>query len=127
MGPAFRRKWLVIGWVLVGLIVGGSLMPGLPSSDVQHVDKIQHVCAYFLLMNWFAQAMRLRRASIAVAVFAMGVAVELLQGMTGWRTYDMYDMAANTTGVLLGWLAAPPRGPDLYARVAAAYASRGMP
>ena len=36
----------------------------------------------------------------------MGIGIEFLQRMTGYRTFDVYDMAANATGVLLGWAAA---------------------
>ena len=30
----------------------------------------------------------------------MGIALEFLQGMTGYRTFDVLDMAANAAGVL---------------------------
>jgi hypothetical protein len=39
----------------------------------------------------------------------MGVALELIQGVSGHRTMDAYDMAANATGVVLGWLLARTR------------------
>ena len=35
----------------------------------------------------------------------MGVALEFIQGWTGYRTYDPFDMLANTIGVALGWAA----------------------
>jgi len=126
MGSPFRRKWLALGWAFLIIVIVGSLMPNPPSPDLQYGDKLEHLCAYFVLMNWFAQAVPRRRVLLAVGIVAFGVAIEFLQGMTAWRSYDIFDMAANAMGVLLGWLAAPPRGPDLYARVAA-YASRGMP
>ena len=37
---------------------------------------------------------------------AMGVGLEALQGALGYRTYEVFDMYANTLGVLLGWAAA---------------------
>ncbi|MFZ0788942.1 MAG: hypothetical protein WAM94_04890 [Chromatiaceae bacterium] len=40
---------------------------------------------------------------------AMGSALEFAQGLTGYRFLSFADMAANTVGVVLGWLAAPPR------------------
>ena len=36
----------------------------------------------------------------------MGVLIEFLQGWTGWRTFDVADMVANTLGALSGWLVA---------------------
>ena len=45
-----------------------------------------------------------RRIAFAVAFITMGVALEFLQGMTGYRTFDVFDMLANAVGVALGWL-----------------------
>jgi glycopeptide antibiotics resistance protein len=46
----------------------------------------------------------------------MGIAIEFLQRMTGYRTFDVLDMVANAVGVLLGWAAAlvlpSPRMPE---------------
>jgi glycopeptide antibiotics resistance protein len=36
----------------------------------------------------------------------MGIGLEFIQGMLGYRTYEVFDMLANTIGVLLGWAAA---------------------
>ena len=36
----------------------------------------------------------------------MGVGLEFAQGQLGYRTYEVFDMYANTLGVLLGWAAA---------------------
>ena len=33
----------------------------------------------------------------------MGVAIEFIQGWTGWRTFDTHDMMANGIGVLFGY------------------------
>jgi glycopeptide antibiotics resistance protein len=37
---------------------------------------------------------------------AMGIGLEFMQGQLGYRTYEVFDMYANTLGVLLGWAAA---------------------
>jgi len=44
------------------------------------------------------------RAAYALAFVAMGIALEFLQGMTGYRSFDAMDMIANTVGVAIGWL-----------------------
>jgi len=41
-----------------------------------------------------------RRLGHAAGFIAMGIALEFLQGMTGYRTFDVLDMAANAAGVL---------------------------
>ena len=40
------------------------------------------------------------RLAYATGFIAMGVALEILQRMTGYRTFDVLDMAANAAGVL---------------------------
>jgi len=45
------------------------------------------------------------RAMYAAGFILMGIALEFLQGMTGYRTFDVFDMIANTIGVALGWIA----------------------
>jgi hypothetical protein len=43
-----------------------------------------------------------RRLGYAAGFVAMGIALEFLQGMTGYRTFDPLDMLANAVGVLGG-------------------------
>ena len=67
-----------------------------------------HFIAYGALMLWFcflylSQRIRFR---YAMAFIAMGVGLEFVQGMLGYRTYEVFDMYANTLGVFLGWAAA---------------------
>jgi glycopeptide antibiotics resistance protein len=40
------------------------------------------------------------RLAYAAGFVAMGIAIEFLQGMTSYRTFDVLDMAANAAGVL---------------------------
>nr|PZN04959.1 MAG: VanZ family protein [Pseudomonadota bacterium] len=124
---ALERTWRCCGWLLVALVIIFSLIPSPPALDVRAGDKLQHLFAYALLMGWFAQLHRETRVRLrlAAAFVALGVALEFLQGLTSWRSYEGYDMAANAVGVLLGYLAAPPRGPDVYHRLRRRFLSRG--
>jgi VanZ family protein len=36
----------------------------------------------------------------------MGIAIEFVQGATGYRSFEVMDMVADAIGVLLGWAAA---------------------
>lgn len=47
-----------------------------------------------------------RRLAYAAGFIAMGIALEFLQGMTDYRTFDVLDMLANAGGVLLALAAA---------------------
>ena len=100
-----RRVWVAAGWGWAAAIVGLSLTPSPPDIDVAYGDKLGHFAAYGLLMFWFSQLYAARRARIGYAIgfIAMGVGLEFIQGALGYRTYEVYDMYANTIGVMLGW------------------------
>ncbi len=100
-----RKAYVALGWTWAAAIAWLSLAPSLPSVEVAYGDKLGHLAAYGLLMFWFAQLYALTRTRLAHGIFfvVMGIALELAQGQTGYRTFDVLDMAANALGVLLGW------------------------
>ena len=71
-------------------------------------DKISHALGYTGLMLWFAQLYKTlgQRLLLAVAFVLMGIVLEFLQRMGGVRVFEIADMMANATGILIGWLAA---------------------
>lgn len=97
-----------MGWGWAAAIVWLSLTPSPPRVDFTASDKLGHLLAYGLLMFWFSQIYlsgKLRAAHAAVFL-AMGIGLEVLQGQSGLREYDVMDMLANAAGVAAGWLAA---------------------
>ncbi len=44
---------------------------------------------------------------------ALGIALEYAQRATGYRSFEVADMVADALGVAIGWLAAPPRLPNV--------------
>lgn len=105
----FHQLWLVIGWTIVLLVIYLSLnQGGIQLSGGILNDKIGHALGYFSLMLWFSQIYksRGRRIFLAIAFIALGITLEFLQKMGGVRIFEIADMVANTTGILLGWLAA---------------------
>ena len=119
-----RRGWFLAGLALVATVVWLSLVP-IPSPPVAHADKVEHLGTYGTLMLWFAQlgGPARRRAVTAAALVALGVGIEFLQDLTPYRMMDPLDMLANTVGVALGWLGAPPRTPNLLERIARRFAA----
>lgn len=114
-----ERLWLAGGWVCIALILYFSLMPMPPEIDVEQGDKLGHFAAYGITTLWFAQlyTAKSQRLWLAFWMVTLGIALEFAQGATGYRSFDVADMAADAVGVLLGWLAAPPRLPNLLALV----------
>lgn len=103
-----RRLLVAGGWLLAAAIVVLSLAPQPPDLDVPHGDKLGHIAAYSLLSFWFCWLYPARRSRLAYAAgwIAMGVALEFAQGATGYRSFELADMAANALGVLVGAAAA---------------------
>ena len=100
-----RHQWLwwALGLVLVATVWVLSLAPRVPSLGVQNGDKIGHFIAYAVQVAWFGCLLTRRWLWAVVLLFvAQGVLLEGLQGLTGYRQPDVWDIAANTTGVFIG-------------------------
>jgi len=78
-------------------------------------DKFAHLLAYAVVTLWFVQIYGSSRSRVVIALglVLLGVALEFLQGLSGYRSLEIADMAANATGVALGWATAPPRTPNV--------------
>ena len=103
-----RKLYVAAGWGWAAAIAWLSLNPAPPDLDFEQSDKLGHFAAYGLLMFWFCQLYMgwKTRVAYAAGFVIMGVGLEYLQGQLGYRTYEVFDMYANTLGVLLGWAAA---------------------
>jgi VanZ family protein len=107
--------WKAAGWLLVLAIIAVSLMPAPPHLNVEQGDKLGHFTAYGLVTLWFAQpytALR-QRIWLALGMVVLGIGLEYAQRAIGYRSFEVADMAADALGVAIGWLAAPPRLPNL--------------
>ena len=100
----FGRLWNILGIGFVLLVIYLSLTPELPDIAVSANQKVGHVLAYGWLMLWFAQIYRSTRTRVALAAAfcALGVALEYVQGMTGFRGFEYSDMLLNSAGVAVG-------------------------
>ena len=103
-------KRLIRGlWLLAILaVVVGSVLPS-DSGAIQTLervplsDKVEHAAMYALLV--FLPAIHERRrvvVSIALGAIALGVGLEFIQLMTGWRDFEVGDMIADAIGVCIG-------------------------
>ena len=113
-----RRAWIAIGWAGVIAVIVLSLIPSPPQLlPVDQADKAEHMLAFGSLMFWFAQVYLPLRARLATAglLAALGVAIELAQGQTAYRSFEYADMGADCAGIFVGWVLAPPRLANLYA------------
>jgi VanZ family protein len=100
-----RPLWIVVGCLLVMLVIYLSLAPKLPHSGIDHGDKIGHFAAYASMMFWWYRIDH-NAYRLALVFILMGLTLEILQSFSGYRQGDIFDMAANSVGVGIGWLAA---------------------
>ena len=104
----YFKLWLAMGWLFVLLVCYFSLTPSPPKIDIQfeHLDKLEHILSYLVLMIWFAQLYQTKQSRIYYALFfiVLGITIEVLQGLGGIRYFEYSDMLANTSGVVMGLL-----------------------
>ena len=94
--------------MLVALALLASLSPAQNLPNIGTSDKLEHLTAYALMTLWFAGIYpRSRYIVIGIGMFVLGAVIEGAQGSMGWgRQADVYDMFANTTGIVAGLIAA---------------------
>jgi hypothetical protein len=102
-----RAAW----WAALAMVIVGELLPGA-SAPMKWVgetgisDKVLHFGAYLVLAGipvyGFA---RPRGVRWALAMIALGAALELAQKLVPGRSFEWGDMLANTAGVLTGMAA----------------------
>jgi VanZ family protein len=99
------KLWSAIGWLLIVAVIYLSLTLHPIEIDVEQGDKLGHTLAYFSMMIWFAQLYR-RRLHVwwGLGFIALGIALEYLQGWSGYRDFEYLDMVADASGVTAGWL-----------------------
>jgi VanZ family protein len=105
----YRTKTVLAVWAVLLLVIAtGELLPGNSApimllSEFELSDKIIHFSAYAVLALVPAFGLRFQMAALCViATELVGVALELAQTLVNGRSCDIYDLAANTGGVLAG-------------------------
>ncbi|MFB9056234.1 VanZ family protein [Mariniflexile ostreae] len=108
--------WILSAVAYTALLTTASLinLRGLPSIKISFADKIFHFSAYFVLtILWvlaFFYNFNYKKTKALKYVFiisvSFGIFIEVLQGaLTTVRSFDIYDMMANTLGALLAVVA----------------------
>ena len=109
----FAKSLWKVGWIgLIVIVIIGSLLPA--DSQVMRAvnrlpvsDKLQHLAAYAALAflpTLYERSARLRM--ILGLTLVLGIVLEFGQIYSPGRTCDMYDMLADSVGVLTGFVVA---------------------
>ena len=116
------KNWLVKNAVVLSIVftilvaIASLVKPtSFPKTGVSFSDKIAHTAIYFILtILWLFSMMRQKVTQypfskigivILLLVIGYGIFIEFLQDtLTDYRSFDYYDMLANTLGACLGFL-----------------------
>lgn len=111
-----HKSLLALALLYTAVLTVACLGPAPQSFEGAHSpDKILHITATLVLfLCWYAYgrlvALRRKRflyviAIISIITFVYGMIIEVLQGaLTDYRTADVYDLLANSAGILIGIL-----------------------
>jgi VanZ family protein len=106
------KRALVLAILWTSGILLACLIPGneVPDIHIPLIDKWVHFIIFagfsFLWLNTFISATVVKGVLIFILSVLLGYTVELLQdsGITTGRSYDVYDILADTIGGALGVL-----------------------
>ena len=104
----FRRRWYAASAALLLVVLALGIAPVVwpdvgGRALLRHVDKYAHFLTFATLAVWFCgQYARRAYWRIAVGLLTYGILIEWLQRIVGYRSADVYDVAANLSGILLG-------------------------
>lgn len=98
LAPRLLR--LAFAAVLLGVLVLSLLPPSAGSLVTVGWDKANHASAFLALGVLGQAAYPGRTALVTVGLLAYGVAIEVLQGMTAWRSAEAGDLLADAIGIV---------------------------
>ncbi|HET8810045.1 MAG TPA: VanZ family protein [Flavobacteriaceae bacterium] len=104
--------FLALAYSLALVVLSLMNLRELPDFELANVDKIYHTIAYFGLVTlwqlWYffnSRSFKFQTQSLFIVCFLailFGIFIEVLQGtFTVYRTWDLLDMLANLSGVVL--------------------------
>lgn len=97
----YARLWYSMAYALLAFVAIVSL---IPAPQIEASDKLLHVMTYAVLSAVFSSLVCQSYSLLKVVsgLILYGAVLELLQGFTGYRYMELYDMLANTIGVFIG-------------------------
>ncbi|WP_299155923.1 VanZ family protein [uncultured Tenacibaculum sp.] len=76
--------------------------------QINNLDKYEHLLAYFVLSFFWLLALKKAKINDFIIVFCCviyGIIIEVLQvTITSYRSGDVLDIIANTTGILIAYI-----------------------
>lgn len=100
------NKWFkILAWlanIILWIICLVPMELSLPA-PISRVDLFYHALSYELVATSFFVAYAPKKFIICLGLILQGILIEYIQPYTG-RTFEFYDMIANTTGVVFAFI-----------------------
>jgi VanZ family protein len=98
--------WLAAGIAATLLGAYLALRPPVQLLPASFGDKLQHALSYVAMGLWFGALFHRRHlARVALALFAFGLLIEVLQAVMPFgRAAEWRDVVANTSGIVIAML-----------------------
>ncbi|CAM1334482.1 VanZ family protein [Tenacibaculum aestuariivivum] len=94
--------------VTISIAILSLIKIGSQPIQVKNIDKYEHIIAYFFLTFIWLLAFGKTKTNQFIIVFCCffyGIIIEALQvTLTTYRTGDVLDVIANTTGILIAYI-----------------------
>jgi VanZ family protein len=98
--PLSYVRWAF--YICLAVVLVLALMPPRPMPTTGW-DKANHVLAFAVLAVLGCRAYLQRDLRVLAFLLGYGCLIELLQGLTGYRSAEWLDVAADAIGLLVGW------------------------
>ncbi len=74
--------------------------------EIPNIDKIIHLSAYAWLCWIGSHAFdSIHLIKNLISLIFYGILIEILQVLTGYRSFELLDIVANTSGAIIGYFA----------------------
>jgi VanZ family protein len=101
-----NRPWRAIFWVLALATLWLSLMPAERIPSTFHFwDKAQHALGFAALAGSGLTGYAKQPLRVVLGLVVFGIAIEVMQHLSGWRHGDWLDWVADCAGLLIGYVA----------------------
>lgn len=107
----FVSLHLVPAYLWLFLITYLSLFKGNSSVKIEipHLDKVVHFVFYFGLVYLFARGLhsvkeKVNMYIVVIMAILYGGLIELVQMQTGYRSGDIFDFIANSSGAIMAFI-----------------------
>jgi VanZ family protein len=103
LGDRRRTWWRRTFFICLAVVLVLALLPPRVPMPSTGWDKVNHVLAFTVLAMLGGPSFPQRIGRVLLGLLAYGGAIELLQGLTDYRSAEWLDLLADAAGLLVGW------------------------